>query len=71
VGDLAQAVEGVHVEDSQRHVSVQTGADGSYTIREVGAGAAYFYFAKEGFQSQTRQFALTADMRLDIQLVRQ
>ena len=71
VGDLARPVEGVHVEDSQRHVFVKTGADGSYTIREVAAGAAYFYFEKEGFHSQTRQFALTGDMRLDIQLVRQ
>jgi hypothetical protein len=71
VGDLSVPVEGVHVEDSQRHVSVKTGADGSYTLRDVGGGAAYFYFAKEGFGSQTRQFALTADMRLDVQLVRQ
>jgi hypothetical protein len=71
VGDVSVPVEGVHVEDSQRHVFVKTGADGSYTIPEVGGGAAYFYFAKDGFRSETRQFALTGDMRLDIQLARQ
>jgi len=71
VGEMAEPVEGAHVEDSQRHVFAKTGADGSYTIRDVGAGDAYFYFAKEGFRSETRQFTLTGDLRLDIQLVRQ
>jgi hypothetical protein len=70
-GAVEQPLEGVHVEDSQRHVFVKTGADGSFTIREVQGGGAYFYFAKEGFRSQTRQFELSADTRLDIRLVRE
>ena len=41
------------------------------TISLVGAGAAYFYFAKQGFRSETRQFGLNADMRLDVTLTRQ
>ena len=63
-------IEGAHVEDSQRHVFVKTGPDGSYTIPDVGGGAAYIYFAKEGFGMQTRQFNLSGDTRLDITLVR-
>jgi Carboxypeptidase regulatory-like domain len=63
-------IEGAHVEDSQRHFSVKTGPDGSYTIPGVGGGGAYIYFAKEGFGMQTRQFNLTGDTRLDITLVR-
>ena len=71
VGNLIVPLEGAHVEDSMRHYYVKTGGDGSYTIRDVAAGAAYFYVAKDGFRSQTRQFSLTADTRLDLQLVRQ
>jgi Carboxypeptidase regulatory-like domain len=63
-------IVGAHVEDSQRHVFVKTGPDGSYTIPDVGGGAAYIYFAKEGFGMQTRQFNLSGDTRLDITLVR-
>ena len=71
VGDALVPVDGVHVEDSQRHVFAKTGVDGTYTIPDVGSGAAYFYFSKDGFRSETRQFTLAGDMRLDIQLVRQ
>ena len=66
VGGGMVPVEGVLVEDSYRHASVRTGADGSYTIREVGSGAAYFYIAKQGFRTQIRTFTLTGDFRLDI-----
>src|SRR5215208_5908284 len=41
-------LEGVHVEDSERHFFVQTGADGSYTIADVAVssfGGAYIFFA--------------------------
>ena len=71
VGDVMMPLEAVHVEDSMRHYFVKTGSDGSYTIRDVAAGAAYFYIAKEGFLRETRQFSLSGDTRLDIQLVRQ
>jgi hypothetical protein len=71
VGGQIVPLSDVHVEDSQRHIFVATGRDGSYTISEVGAGAAYFYFGRTGFRSQTRQFSLTGDTRLDITLVRE
>ena len=64
-------LEGVHVEDSQRHVFVRTGDDGSYAIRDVGAGDAYIYFMKDGYRSLAQRFTLTADTRLDVQLVRE
>ena len=66
-------LEGAHVEDSERHVSAKTGADGSYTIRDVAIsafGGAYIYFAKEGYGSQVRQFPLTGEHRVDVTLVR-
>ena len=63
-------LQGVHVEDSMRHSFVTTDAEGSYSIPDVGAGAAYIYFAKEGFQSSVRQFALGGDTRLDVQMTR-
>jgi Carboxypeptidase regulatory-like domain len=69
--DQTVPLEGVHVEDSERHYSVKTGPDGSYTIPDARAGNAYFYFVKEGFRSQVQQFILASDTRLDIQLVRQ
>ena len=71
VGGVTVPLEDVHVEDSMRHYFVKTGGDGSYTIPDVAAGAAYFYITKPGYRSQTRQFSLTADTRLDLQLVRQ
>ena len=64
-------LEGVHVEDSQRHVFVKTGNDGSYTIRDVGAGFAYFYFKKDGYRAYVSTFTLTGDTRLDIQLTQE
>jgi hypothetical protein len=64
-------LEGVHVEDSQRHVSVKTDVDGSYRIENVAPGGAYFFFGKDGYRSQTRQFPLTDDTRVDVMLVRQ
>jgi hypothetical protein len=74
VGGQTVPLEGAHVEDSERHVFVKTAADGSYTIADVARssfGGAYIYFAKEGYRSQSRQFALTGDIRLDVILVRQ
>ena len=74
VGGQTVPLEGVHVEDSERHVFVRTAADGSYTITEVARssfGGAYIYFAKQGYRSQSRQFALTGDLRLDVMLVRE
>lgn len=75
VGDQMVPVEGAHVEDSERHVSVKTGRDGSYTIADVAnspsLGNAYIYFAKAGYRSQTRQFLITSDTRLDMTLVRE
>lgn len=73
VGGVAVPLEGVHVDDSQRHVFVTSAADGSYTIRDVEThqGSAYFYFFKEGYGSLTRTFPLTSqDTRLDVQFVR-
>ena len=67
-------LEGVHVEDSERHVFVNSGADGSYTITEVAVsylGGASIYFAKAGYTSQVRRIPLTANMRVDVVLVRQ
>ena len=67
-------LEGAHVEDSERHVSVKTAADGSYTLTEVAIswnGGAYIYFAKTGFRSQVRQFPLTGDHRVDVTLIRE
>ena len=67
-------LEGAHVEDSERHVFVKTAADGSYTLTEVAIssyGGAYIYFAKPGFRSQSQQFPLTGDKRLDVTLVRE
>jgi hypothetical protein len=71
VGGVLVPLEAVHVEDSNRHYSVNTASDGSYTVRDVAAGTAYFYIAKQGFRPETRQFTLTGDMRLDIRLIRQ
>ena len=75
VGGQIVPLEGAHVEDSERHVAVKTGRDGSYTIADVAnspsLGNAYIYFAKEGYRSQSRQFLLTSDSRLDMTLVRE
>jgi hypothetical protein len=74
VGGQTVPLEGVHVEDSERHVFVKTAADGSYTIADVARssfGGGYIYFAKQGYRSQSRQFALTGDLRLDVMLVRE
>jgi hypothetical protein len=68
------ALEGAHVEDSQRHVVVRTAADGSYIIQDVEPyqGNIYLFFAKEGYQSTTRTFAPSAnELRVDILLVRE
>ena len=74
-GRLAEPLAGVHVEDSERHVFVNTGPDGSYTIADVAnspsLGHAYIYFQKNGYRSQSRQFLLTGDTRLDVTLVRE
>jgi hypothetical protein len=74
VGGQTVALEGAHVEDSERHVSVKTGADGSYTIADVAItqfGGAYIYFAKAGYRSQSRIVPVTGDIRLDVTLVRE
>lgn len=74
IGGQTVPLEGVHVEDSERHVFVKSGADGGYTILDVAVssfGGAYIYFAKEGYRSEVRQFALTGNMRVDVVLVRQ
>lgn len=68
-------LEGAHVEDSERHYAVKTGADGSYRIPDVAlsyAGGGYIYFAKEGYRSQVRIVPLVGtDARVDVTLVRQ
>jgi hypothetical protein len=75
VGGQTVPLAGAHVEDSERHVSVKTGRDGSYTLADVAnspsLGNAYIYFAKEGYRSQSRQFLLTSDSRVDVTLVRE
>ena len=74
VGTETVPLGGAHVEDSERHVWVKTGADGSYTIRDVAIsafGGAYIYFAKEGYRSDVRQFPLTGEHRVDVTLVRE
>ena len=74
IGGQTVALEGAHVEDSERHVSVKTGADGSYTIADVAItqfGGAYIYFAKVGYRSQSQIVPLTGDIRLDVTLVRE
>ena len=74
VGGQTVPLEGVHVEDSERHVFVKSGADGGFTITEVAVssfGGAYIYFAKPGYTSQVRQFPLTGNTRVDVVLVRQ
>ena len=74
IGGQTVPLAAAHVEDSERHVFVKTGVDGSYTIRDVAIsafGGAYIYFAKEGYGSQVRQFPLTGEHRLDVTLVRQ
>ena len=63
-------IEGAHVEDSNRHIFVTTGPDGSYRIPDVSAGGAFIYFAKTGFTSLSRQFTVTGDTVLDVSLVR-
>ena len=74
-GGLAEPLAGVHVEDSERHVFVNTGPDGSYTIADVvnspSLGQAYIFFQKNGYRAQSRQFLLTGDTRLDVTLVRE
>jgi integrase-like protein len=68
-------LEGVHVEDSERHVSVKTGADGSYAIADVALtqfGGAHIYFAKNGYRSQVRIVPLTTnEIRVDMTLGRE
>ena len=75
IGDKTVPLEGAHVEDSERHFSVKTGADGSYTIKDAVMtqyGGAYIYFAKAGYRSQVRIVPLTGDnIRLDVTLVRE
>jgi hypothetical protein len=73
-GGTPVALEGAHVEDSQRHFAVLTNEDGFYTIQNVEPhqGHIYLFFAKEGYQSTTRTFAPIAnELRVDILLVRE
>jgi hypothetical protein len=74
VGGQAVPLIGAHVEDSQRHVFVRTGDDGSYSLTGVvmsSFGGAYVYYAKEGYRPQVREFPLVGDTRVDVTLVRE
>jgi hypothetical protein len=74
IDGVTVALEGVNVEDSSRHVSVRTAADGSYNMRDLETymGNAYLFFSKQGYGSMTRTFTPAgAETRIDIQLARQ
>jgi hypothetical protein len=74
VGGEPVALEGAHVEDSQRHFFVLTAGDGSYRIQDVEPymGQIYLFFVKEGYQSTTRTFVPSGnELRVDILLVRE
>ena len=77
VNDLTVPLEGAHVEDSERHVWVNTRADGSYTMPDAvfvpREGGAHIYFAKPGYKSQVHIVSPpnALEARVDVTLVRE
>jgi hypothetical protein len=66
-------VAGVHVEDSNTHLSSKTDAEGRYRLDFTGIdrswfpGVASLYIAKDGFNTMSRTVAVAGDTRLDIE----
>ena len=74
IDGIPVGIEGVLVEDGVRHVSVMTDADGSYQIADVEtySGNAYLTFWKDGYETETRMFALEgSETRVDVELSRE
>ncbi len=70
-------VAGVHVEDSNTHLSSKTDAAGRYRLDFTGIdrswfpGVASLYIAKDGFNTMSQwAVAVAGDTRLDIEVVR-
>ncbi len=63
-------VEGVQVEEYDRHQFATTNANGFYRILEVSAGRIGIGFEKEGYQSSRATVTVNGDTRFDIQAIR-
>jgi hypothetical protein len=63
-------IEGVQVEEYDRHQFATTDANGFYRISGVSAGRIAVGFEKEGYQSNRSTVNVNGDTRFDIQAIR-
>jgi hypothetical protein len=64
-------IEGVEVWDSYYHAPATTDTNGFYIFRgPLGGVTGTFQFAKEGYQTVSRDVTINGDTRLDVELVR-
>jgi Carboxypeptidase regulatory-like domain len=63
-------IEGVQVEEYDRHQFATTDANGFYRISGVSAGRIGVGFEKEGYQSSRSTVTVNGDTRFDIQAIR-
>jgi hypothetical protein len=63
-------IEGVQVEEYDRHQFATTDQDGFYRISGVSAGRIGVGFEKEGYQSSRSTVTVNSDTRFDIQAIR-
>ena len=63
-------IEGVQVEEYDRHQFARTDANGFYRISAVSAGRIGVGFDKEGYQSMRTSVTVNGDTRFDIQAIR-
>jgi carboxypeptidase family protein len=63
-------IEGVQVEEYDRHQFATTDANGFYRISGVSAGRIGVGFEREGYQSSRSTVAVNGDTRFDIQAIR-
>jgi hypothetical protein len=63
-------IEGVQVEEYDRHQFSTTDANGFYRISGVSAGRIGVGFEKEGYQSSRSTVTVNGDTRFDIQAIR-
>ena len=68
-------VAGVHVEDSNTHLSTKTDAEGRYRLDFAFMGGLFdsfvrLYVAKEGYQTISLEMGVVGDTRLDLEIVR-
>ena len=63
-------IEGVQVEEYDRHQFATTDANGFYRISGVSAGRIGVGFEKEGYQSSRSTVTVNGDTRFDIEAIR-